>query len=125
MKKLITIDEVCEIARMSKPTIYRKIKSGDFPKPIKVPTTANRGPKLVNRWDEKIICDHMLLINLTKAKDAELIVITPPEETDEHWHEDIPPAIAELGPWYKKNKHLVLAAVGGLLAGLAVWVFKG
>jgi|DEB0MinimDraft_6_1074348.scaffolds.fasta_scaffold15897_6 predicted DNA-binding transcriptional regulator AlpA len=51
MKDLITIDEVCEIAKVSKPTVYRRVKQGTFPKPKKVPSTAARGPKKVNRWE--------------------------------------------------------------------------
>lgn len=51
MKKLLTIDEVCEIAKVSKPTIYRRVKQGNFPKPVKVKRTADRGPKAINRWE--------------------------------------------------------------------------
>ena len=51
MKDLITIDEVCAIAKVSKPTVYRRVKQGTFPKPKKVATTAARGPKKVNRWE--------------------------------------------------------------------------
>jgi len=51
MKDLITIDEVCAIAKVSKPTVYRRVKNGTFPKPKKVPSTAARGPKKVNRWE--------------------------------------------------------------------------
>ena len=51
MKDLINIDEVCTIAKVSKPTVYRRVKQGTFPKPKKVPSTAARGPKKVNRWE--------------------------------------------------------------------------
>lgn len=51
MKDLITIDEVCQMAKVSKPTVYRRVKMGTFPKPKKVSSTAARGPKKVNRWD--------------------------------------------------------------------------
>ena len=51
MKEKLTIDEVAALAQVSVPTIYRRVKLGDFPKPRKVPTTATRGPKNVNRWE--------------------------------------------------------------------------
>jgi Predicted transcriptional regulator len=35
MKDLLTIDEVAQIAKVSKPTVYRRVKNGDFPKPKK------------------------------------------------------------------------------------------
>ena len=55
MKDLITIEEVCDLAQVSKPTVYRKVKVGEFPSPVKVPTTASRGPKMVNRWERGAI----------------------------------------------------------------------
>jgi predicted DNA-binding transcriptional regulator AlpA len=51
MKDLITIDEVCEIARISKPTVYRRVKMGTFPKPKKIKAPNARGPNKVNRWE--------------------------------------------------------------------------
>ncbi|MGA0426615.1 MAG: helix-turn-helix transcriptional regulator [Alphaproteobacteria bacterium] len=51
MKDLITIDEVCEIARISKPTVYRRVKMGTFPKPKKIKAPNVRGPNKVNRWE--------------------------------------------------------------------------
>ena len=122
MNRLLTIEQVCEVARMSKPTIYRKVKAKTFPSPTKVPTNAGRGPKLVNRWYEKQILDHMLALNLKKAQSAQKAVTNPPiEDTDKHWHENIPPINKA---WFKKNEHSILAVIGGLLAGLAVWFFK-
>ena len=117
MKKLIKLEEVCVIARMSAPTIYRKIKAHEFPRPIKVPTTATRGPKLVNRWDEDVVLNFMLAQNMKKARQAEVIIISPPvEEMDEHWDLD-------QEPWHVKHKYPLMAAVGGLLAGLGVGLF--
>jgi predicted DNA-binding transcriptional regulator AlpA len=51
MKDLLTLDEVAQIANVSKPTIYRRVKHNGFPKPIKVPRTGDRGPKTINRWE--------------------------------------------------------------------------
>ena len=50
---LIDIYRVCEITKLSRSTIYSKVKSQDFPAPGKVPSPSSRGPRLVNRWDEK------------------------------------------------------------------------
>lgn len=68
MKEKLTIDEVAELARVSVPTIYRRVKLGDFPKPIKVPTTATRGPKNVNRWERAEVMGWLL-----KGKDPRWI----------------------------------------------------
>ena len=112
MKALLTIDEVCEIAGVSKPTVYRKVKLGEFPAPTKVPTTATRGPKLVNRWVKGAVLDHV------KAHDAAKAAANPPvEDTDKHWH-DINTK------WTEEHKFTIMAVIGGLLSGLAVWLFK-
>jgi predicted DNA-binding transcriptional regulator AlpA len=114
MKALLTIDEVCAIAGVSKPTVYRKIKLGEFPAPTKVPTTSVRGPKLVNRWKKGAILDHV------KAHSAAKAVANPPvEDTDEHWYES-----ASKKSWTEEHQHSILAVIGGVLAGLAVWIFK-
>ena len=114
MKALRTIDEVCAIAGVSKPTVYRKVKLGEFPAPTKVPTTSVRGPKLVNRWKKGAILDHV------KAHSAAKAVANPPvEDTDEHWYES-----ASKKAWTEEHQHSILAVIGGVLAGLAVWIFK-
>lgn len=51
MGEKLTLDEVCELVCASRPTIYRRIKKGTFPAPIKVPIPAERGPKTGSRWD--------------------------------------------------------------------------
>jgi len=51
MKDLLTIEEVAQIAKVSVPTIYRRIKNGSFPKPKKTKRPTNYGPKTVNRWE--------------------------------------------------------------------------
>ena len=51
MKDLIDINEVCKIAKISKPTVYRRVKNGTFPKPKKVKSTNKQGPNKVNRWE--------------------------------------------------------------------------
>ena len=49
---LIDINEVCEIAKLSKSTVYKKVKDGTFPEIQKAPSPSSRGPRLVNRWDK-------------------------------------------------------------------------
>ena len=138
MKKLLSIDEVCDVTRVSKPTIYRKVKQGLFPSPLKVPTTATRGPKMVNRWDEALVLDYCLKMNLHKQAvhasavgeeiKAEVqeavseVVIARGEFEDHSWDDE--ESTTDLEPWYVRHHFAVMAAVGGLLAGLAVWLFS-
>ena len=49
---LIDINEVCEIAKLSRSTVYKKVKDGTFPEIQKAPSPSSRGPRLVNRWDK-------------------------------------------------------------------------
>jgi len=112
MKDLIPIDEVCRLAQVSKPTVYRKVRSGDFPNPVKVPTTASRGPKMVNRWDRGAV-----LAWCFKRNASLTAVDVAVEETDAHW--DTAPE-----PWYVEHKFVLQAIVGGMLAALTVWYFK-
>jgi predicted DNA-binding transcriptional regulator AlpA len=114
MKDLITIEEVCSLAKVSKPTVYRKVKLGEFPAPVKVPTTATRGPKMVNRWERNAVLSHCIQ-NVQRAATAAVNI--PVEDTDAHW--DTAPE-----PWYVEHKFVLQAVVGGTLAALAVWYFK-
>ena len=112
LKKLLSIDEVCDVIGVSKPTIYRKVKQGLFPSPLKVPTTATRGPKMVNRWDEALVLDYCL-----KMETQEKVPEVEPRGDD-----DAPTVHPE--PWYVQHHFSVMAAIAGLLAGLAVWLFS-
>ena len=49
---LIDINEVCEITKLSRSTVYKKVKDGTFPEIKKAPSPSSRGPRLVNRWDK-------------------------------------------------------------------------
>jgi len=60
MKDLIDINEVCEVAKISKPTVYRRVKAGTFPKPKKIKSKETRGPKYVNRWERGEIMGWLL-----------------------------------------------------------------
>jgi predicted DNA-binding transcriptional regulator AlpA len=137
MKKLLSIDEVCDVTRVSKPTIYRKVKQRLFPSPIKVPRTATRGPKTVNRWFENEVLDYCLRNNLHEQAEAvnamaeeikeevqeavSEVVVARDEFEDHSWDDDAPTMHPE--PWYVRH-HFAVMAVGGLLAGLAVWLFS-
>jgi len=100
--RLLPIDDVCAIARCSKPTLYRRLKDTTFPKPIKVPTTASTGPRLVNRWNETEVRIWLLQGN------------------DPRWTRIEAQLNAEKGLklWLKRNDLVVKAISGGLLAGL-------
>jgi len=73
-KDLINIDEVCTLAKLSVPTVYRRVKLNQFPKPKKVKSTAARGPKTVNRWERGDVMKWLLKSNdkapVTKEKSA-------------------------------------------------------
>ena len=47
-QRLLTIEEVVEITGLSRATVYRKIKRGRFPVPIKL------SPRRVAWWKEEI-----------------------------------------------------------------------
>lgn len=102
MKDLITIDEVCKIAKVSKPTVYRRVKLGTFPKPTKVARTAGRGPKKVNRWERGEVMGWLLKGN------------------DPNWAKqpvkDIKAACAKLDKAPITNKELATALEPGLNA---------
>lgn len=48
MKKLLTIEEVGQLIGLRPRTIYKKLKAGEFPPPIKLGRKANR-------WDQQKI----------------------------------------------------------------------
>ena len=42
-EQLLTADEVCELARFSRQTLWRHVRRGDFPEPVRF------GPRII-RW---------------------------------------------------------------------------
>jgi predicted DNA-binding transcriptional regulator AlpA len=110
MKNPITIDKVVELANISKPTVYRKVKTGDFPKPKKVPRPTNRGPEKVNRWEEDDVMKWA--INNGKAEAEDAINLFPHDES-------------EAMSFYQKHRFVINGAMGGTLAGLLWAVFHG
>ena len=126
-KDLINIDEVCTLAKLSVPTVYRRVKLGQFPKPKKVKSTAARGPKKVNRWERGDVMKWLLKSNdkapVTKEKAPVTKEIAPPAQKPRPtvlFADRQPPKVeAERheGP-SKTQVYIAQAVVAGLLAGL-------
>ena len=127
MKDLLTLDEVAQIANVSKPTIYRRVKHNGFPKPIKVPRTGDRGPKTINRWERGQVMGWLMKGNdpewmkqplrqinntVNKVDAARQVQDFAPEDTD---HES-------KGFW---NNHILLALIGGVAAAAAYALVNG
>ena len=136
MKDLLTIEEVCEIAKVSKPTIYRRVKEGTFPKPTKVKSTAVRGPKEVNRWERGQVMGWLLKGNdpnwmKQPVKDikAACAKVDKVEETPDvtarmndgatDFHYDDPEPAAP------KPNFVLWGVLGGALSGIAWALFGG
>ena len=131
MKDLLTLDEVAQIANVSKPTIYRRVKHNGFPKPIKVPRTGDRGPKTINRWERGQVMGWLMKGNdpqwmkqpirdidetMKKVDAARQVQDFSPEE-------EKPIVITKLEePRTKPDQHMLMAIVGGLAAA-AVYLF--
>ena len=103
MKDLINIDEVCLMAKVSKPTVYRRVKLGTFPKPKKVASNNARGPKKVNRWDRSEVMGWLLKGNdpnwmKQPVKDikAACAKVDKAPITDKELAEDLQPRITAL-----------------------------
>ena len=50
--KLIQLPQLCQRVGLSRTTIYRLIRAGTFPKPIKIATTSVWATRLVDAWVE-------------------------------------------------------------------------
>jgi len=127
MKDLLTLDEVAKIAKVSKRTIYRRVKHNGFPKPIKIPRAGDHGPKTINRWELGQVMGWLMKGNdpqwikqpirdieatVKKVDAARQVQDFAPEDTD---HEP-------RGFW---ENHVLLAVVGGVLAAVMYQVFRG
>ena len=124
MKDLLTLDEVAEIANVSKPTIYRRLKHTDFPKPVKVPRAGDRGPKTVNRWERGQVMGWLMKGNdpqwmkqPLKTIDETVKTVDAARQVQDFAPEDT--AHEPRGFW---NNHALLALIGGMAAALAVWM---
>lgn len=133
MKDLLTLDEVAEIAKVSKPTIYRRVKHNGFPKPIKVPRDGDRGPKTVNRWERSQVMGWLMKGNdpqwmkqpIKDIQETVDKVDQAPKDYDPEesiiWSE---PEDTDRGPRGFWNNHVLLAIIGGMAAALAVWMTR-
>jgi len=128
MKNLISLDDVCRKANCSRPTIYRRLKTTDFPKPQKVAATEDRGPRTVHRWDgDQVVAwlkkEEKRIKARDKAREKEAWLQKEKWIVKEEWAEKERAGTEKpetLVIWYKKNEFIIHALVGGLLAGLAV-----
>lgn len=132
MKDLIDIHEVCEMAKISKPTVYRRVKAGTFPKPTKVKTS--QGTKKVNRWERGEIMGWLL-----KGNDPDWSKKEPGPAIDAVFEEDKPAALDDVARQNdgatdiynyepvkepsKTKRYIAQAILGGLLASIAVMMF--
>jgi len=118
---------VAKIAKVSKRTIYRRVKHNGFPKPIKIPRAGDHGPKTINRWERGQVMGWLMKGNdpqwikqpirdieatVKKVDAARQVQDFAPEDTD---HEP-------RGFW---ENHVLLAVVGGVLAAVMYQVFRG
>ena len=115
MKNPLTIDEVVEIANISKPTVYRKVKNGDFPQPNKVPRPTNRGPEKVNRWEHDDVVAWAIENGKAEAEDAiNLGIIDEPASTS-----------FDYVAFFQKHKAIITPMIAGALAAILWSAYYG
>ena len=130
MKDLIDIDEVCEIAKISKPTVYRRVKAGKFPKPMKVKPDNGKMSKMVNRWERGEVMGWLLSGNDPKwsQNDADFEEEKTFKLDDVARQNEGATDIYDYEPVEEPSKtkrYIAQAIVGALLAGIAVMIFGG
>lgn len=79
MQDPINIEKIAELGNVSTATVYRWIKHPRFPKPAKVPRTADRGPATVKCWDRQQVINWMVSESKIHEVNAEE---TTPEELE-------------------------------------------
>jgi predicted DNA-binding transcriptional regulator AlpA len=138
VKDLIDIDEVCEIAKISRTTVYRRVRIGKFPKPMKVRPDNGKVSKMVNRWERGEIMGWLLSgndPNWSKKENA------PCPATDAIFEEGKPLKLDDVARQNegaidiydyepveepsKTKRYIAQAIVGALLVGIAVMIFGG
>lgn len=130
MKDLIDIDEVCEIAKISRPTVYRRVRVGKFPKPMKVRPDNGKSARMVNRWERGEIMGWLLSGNDPKwsQNDADFEEEKPVPLDDVARQNEGATDIYDYEPVEEPSKtkrYIAQAIVGALLAGIAVMIFGG
>ena len=142
MKDLITIDEVCAIAKVSKPTVYRRVKQGTFPKPKKIKAPNARGPNKVNRWERGEVMGWLLKGNdpnwnkqpmthkeLATAMEPGLNALFGKEALQPDDAARLAEGATDLYDFEpveepsKTKRYIAQAVIGALLAGIAVMLF--
>jgi len=79
VKDLLDINQVCELTQFSKPTIYRRVKLGEFPQPEKVKKPSKRGPP-ANVWQKTEVVQ-WLKKNSKAYKEANAEMTNKPEQS--------------------------------------------
>ena len=120
MKDLLTLDEVAKIANVSKPTIYRRLKHTDFPKPVKVPRAGDRGPKTVNRWERGQVMGWLMKGNDPEWMKQPLRQINNTVNKVDAARQD-----ADHEPRGFWENHTLLAVIGGVAAAVAYALVNG
>jgi len=59
MQNPINIEKIAELGNVSTATAYRWIKHPRFPKPAKVPRTADHGPATIKCWERQEVVNWM------------------------------------------------------------------
>lgn len=70
MQNPINIEKIAELGNVSTATAYRWIKHPRFPKPAKVPRTANYGPTNIKCWEQQDVVNWMASENKIPAPNS-------------------------------------------------------
>jgi predicted DNA-binding transcriptional regulator AlpA len=120
VKDLLDINEVCELTNFSKPTIYRRVKLGEFPQPEKIKRSAKRGPP-ANLWRKSDVQNWMKK-NIKPVPDAP--VATPTEQVKPSAAHGPLRADAVVPPEKQKPRFMVHAVLAAIIAGAMLLFFQ-
>lgn len=126
MKDLLNIEEVAEIAQVSKSSIYWRIKNKNFPKPIKIKRTKGRGRNILNRWERDQVIKWLM-----EGNDPQWIT-QPVEDIHETIQrvdaarqvQNFEPEEPVHEPRDSYSQHMFMALVGGMLAAVIYFLFN-
>jgi len=120
VKDLLDINEVCELTNVSKPTIYRRVKLGEFPQPEKIKRSAKRGPP-ANLWRKSDVQNWMKK-NIKPVPDAP--VATPTEQVKPSAAHGPLRADTVVPPEKQKPRFMVHAVLAAIIAGAMLLFFQ-